>query len=370
MLPAFALHAASVEVRELCYGSSIQRRTGLTSLEFMRDFVALNRPVIVCGAMEGHEALTAWPGGGLLSLASSLEVSVNVTPNGRADAVVGGESGQPLVWPLVSEPDHAAEPSASDSGSLAPPLVDAKLAASEGIFILPEERRMSLGSFFDLLEASRYDSSLGVPYVSHQNDSLRSGSQFGAIPGLSGALDPPKWAAEALGGEPEAVNVWIGDERSRTSMHLDHYENLYCVIAGEKEFILRPPVDAHMLPSLPRPVGRFRQDRATGAWEIVTCTSGGAERTPWIAVDPLAVGAAPSTTQLPDAPAFRCIVRPGEILYLPALWYHEVRQRREEGGLSQWPCVAANWWFDMSFGPLAAYHRLVTNLTPPSAQVH
>ena len=41
-------------------------------------------------------------------------------------------------------------------------------------------------------------------------------------------------AAEALGSQPEAVNLWIGSDASVTSFHHDHYENLYAVISGTK----------------------------------------------------------------------------------------------------------------------------------------
>ena len=42
------------------------------------------------------------------------------------------------------------------------------------------------------------------------------------------------WADEVFGGPPEATNLWIGDERSVTSFHKDHYENMYAVLCGTK----------------------------------------------------------------------------------------------------------------------------------------
>jgi jumonji domain-containing protein 7 len=46
---------------------------------------------------------------------------------------------------------------------------------------------------------------------------------------------------------PEAVNLWIGNQRSVTSFHKDHYENLYAVVTGEKHFTLLPPTDLHRM---------------------------------------------------------------------------------------------------------------------------
>ena len=55
------------------------------------------------------------------------------------------------------------------------------------------------------------------------------------------------WATEAIGGLPEAVNLWIGNDLSETSFHKDHYENLYAVVTGEKHFLLLPPTDVHRM---------------------------------------------------------------------------------------------------------------------------
>lgn len=55
------------------------------------------------------------------------------------------------------------------------------------------------------------------------------------------------WADEALGKRPEATNLWIGTSASRTSMHRDHYENLFTVLRGTKIFTLYPPFEAHFL---------------------------------------------------------------------------------------------------------------------------
>jgi jumonji domain-containing protein 7 len=45
------------------------------------------------------------------------------------------------------------------------------------------------------------------------------------FPGLFDEVPPAmELAIEAFGNEPEAVNIWIGDERAVSTMHKDHYE--------------------------------------------------------------------------------------------------------------------------------------------------
>ncbi len=61
-----------------------------------------------------------------------------------------------------------------------------------------------------------------VPYYSLQNDCLRQ-----ELP-MVAAMVPPclPLTTESFGTEPDAVNLWIGDERSTTTTHKDHYENV------------------------------------------------------------------------------------------------------------------------------------------------
>ncbi|GAU28092.1 hypothetical protein TSUD_223330 [Trifolium subterraneum] len=78
---------------------------------------------------------------------------------------------------------------------------------------------------------------------------------------------------------------------------------------------------------------------------------------PWCSVDPF-----PSPENLEDEiskfplyfngpPPFECTVKAGEILYLPSMWFHHVRQSGEDGELT----IAINYWYDMQFDIKYAY---------------
>lgn len=85
-----------------------------------------------------------------------------------------------------------------------------------------------------------------ICYVQSQNGNLST--EFKPLLKDIGELE---WANEYFGrvtkntlisGEsPDASNIWIGNEESTTSLHLDHYENLYCQVIGSKTFYLIPP---------------------------------------------------------------------------------------------------------------------------------
>ena len=69
------------------------------------------------------------------------------------------------------------------------------------------------------------------------------------------------FANDAFNDEPEAVNVWIGNEKSVSSMHKDHYENIFCVAHGEKVFTICPPSDSLFLTESTFPSGVFEKGK-------------------------------------------------------------------------------------------------------------
>lgn len=54
-------------------------------------------------------------------------------------------------------------------------------------------------------------------------------------------------------------------------------------------------------------------------------------------------------------------VESGELLYLPALWYHRVTSREDAQAIEGEPCamtIAVNYWHDMVYDHRYVYHRL------------
>jgi peptidyl-lysine (3S)-dioxygenase / protease len=161
----------------------------LSPLEFYRRFVSKSVPVVLLNAMESPQwrhVRECWRDHEYLVSRADEDtvVTVDVTPFGYGDAVL-----------LLDDHNH-----------------------DDAVFAMPEERTMSLREFFRAFHDRNHDD--GVPYLSHQNDSLRD-----EFPRLYEEVPPClSLAKEAFGNEPEAVNIWIGDERAVSTMHKDHYE--------------------------------------------------------------------------------------------------------------------------------------------------
>ena len=194
---------------------------------------------------------------------------------------------------------------------------------------------MSLAEFRELLQHP--DNSRGIPYLSHQvtssssflshsslnhtntraqNDSMRQ--QFShVLPDIESNLP---LGDVSFNESPEAVNLWIGDQRSVSSLHKDHYENLYCVVSGTKSFTLFPPTDIAFLPEVAVPTCEYHahrvEDECGYAFTVEKPTEPHDEKR-WICVDPEEGEWENGGLAHP----LRCHVRKGETLYLPALWY-------------------------------------------------
>ncbi|KAJ3212901.1 JmjC domain-containing protein 7 [Dinochytrium kinnereticum] len=181
-----------------------------TPLEFLR-MIHVGRPVIITNVATKWPAMKKWTDRNYLeSTLGSNPLTVAVTPNGLADAVVGDR------------------------------------------FVLPHEASMTFSEFASKVSTVDVDEirgwkegdvSSGVHYIQTQNNNIHG--EFKNL--LQDVPESIAFADEAIGEKPEAVNFWIGSTHAVTSTHKDHYENLYVVISGEKEFVLIPPTDTWRL---------------------------------------------------------------------------------------------------------------------------
>ncbi len=151
--------------------------------------------------------------------------------------------------------------------------------------------------------------------------------------------------------------MWIGNEKSVSSMHKDHYENLFYVCSGEKEFLLLPPADSLYLSEEDFLTGAFcPQQSSCHKWAVVTCDSN--DTTKWIETDMNTYITGKSRDSdlplLSKSHPIKVLVSEGEMLYIPSLWYHRVTQTCET--------VGVNYWFDMKFDQRWCYFNFLQNV--------
>lgn len=285
-------------------------------LEFMR-YVARNTPFVVRGGASDWPAVKRWTASYLRESLAGHHVNVAVTPYGNADA---------------------------------PTDQDGHL-----IFAKPHEEEQLFSSFLDYLTSQELSShsspeSRGeVRYAQTQNDNLRNeySSLYSQVP------PSIPFARIALQNEPDAVNLWIGSSASVTALHRDNYENVYVQVAGRKHFVL--------LPALCQPcVNEQELEPASYVREArgLRLQKEDGDKVPFATWDP-DNPTIRSTKYSHLARPLRVTLEPGDMLYLPAMWYHKVSQSCSEEGI----CVAINYWYDMEFsGSLYSLVSLVRTL--------
>ncbi|KAG7449183.1 Clavaminate synthase-like protein [Guyanagaster necrorhizus] len=271
-----------------------------TPLEFSR-IAHISRPVVIHGL---HIPATKdrWSNEYLCDKMKDRPISVSVTPNGLADAVT---------------------------------------TAPDGIsyFVEPHVELMTMG---DLLSKFDGDTTRAY-YLQSQNGNVYSAAYFDNVDSDFSEFDVLRpdipseihWCSKSFDKHPDAVNLWIGDSKSITSIHCDPYENIYTVVRGVKYFTLLPPSEGWCLQERTYPHAQYI--RASPSTEL--CIKPSPPSTPtirWSSVgDPNLPGALPD-----EANPINVVLQAGETLYLPAGWWHHVRQSDEI-------TVALNWWYDI-----------------------
>lgn len=166
------------------------------------------------------------------------------------------------------------------------------------------------------------------------------------------------FATEYFECEPDAVNIWIGNDRSVSALHKDNYENLYCQVSGKKNFVILSPLEVVCVEERTLPAATYVPD-TDGKWEVVPDEPRDNVHG-WATVDPDSPLEKTGVFWKYSRP-LRVTLEPGDMLYLPAMWYHKVSQECGEEGV----CCAVNYWYDMDFsGPFYSTVAFVRNMVP------
>jgi jumonji domain-containing protein 7 len=166
------------------------------------------------------------------------------------------------------------------------------------------------------------------------------------------------WARIALEQNADAINFWLGNERSVTAMHRDNYENVYVQVVGQKHFVLLPPIEQPCVNELELAQYRYAPSPHPHSQNPSITTHGDKDKDLPLEIQPQPeTDAIPVAVWDPEAPErhrtpysqfsrpLRVTLEAGDMLYLPAQWYHKVSQSSGPEGFA----CAVNYWYDMSF---------------------
>ncbi|KAH9470359.1 hypothetical protein Pst134EA_007623 [Puccinia striiformis f. sp. tritici] len=304
-----------------------------TALELSRS-IASNRPLVIrsyaglqvapSSAEDGQyhrlQPSEEWTDSKLIQKLGDKLITVARTPYGNADSIVDGKYFVEPAYEKVTMADFLAELRATEGSMSQDPLANTSTT----------DNAQSAGPRGD------------VVYLQSQDGNL-SKELLPLLPDVG--TDVPI-ASQALGtNQPDAVNLWIGDDRSVTSLHNDPYENFYLIIEGSKTFTLFPPVENYCMHEGNYISSKYHWDELQQKWMIVPKQPDKEQTVPWIPVDPLK----PDYTNYPRfrfARPMSVTLHQGDLLYLPSLWYHHVQAHKTTPNSL---IIACNWWYDMNY---------------------
>lgn len=216
------------------------------------------------------------------------------------------------------------------------PAIDGRFGYADDLAGFNHERRIvPLPDLLDYLLANRDDPHAfsayagGIPIPKH-------------LPSLAPTVLIPLLAA----GREMLVSLWLGT-RTRTAAHWDVPQNLACVVLGRRRFLLFPTEQVRNLY-----VGPLDYTLAGQPISLVDFAAPDLDRFPRFA-DAMAAA------ELAE-------LEPGDVLYVPSLWWHHVESLDPVGVMINF------WWRD---GPgylmtplLTLFHALLTLRELPTAE--
>eukprot|EP00760_Papus_ankaliazontas_P002784 PhM_4_TR11268/c0_g1_i1/m.12265/K10277/KDM8, JMJD5; lysine-specific demethylase 8 len=147
------------------------------------------------------------------------------------------------------------------------------------------------------------------------------------VPALRDDVVEPE-ASEVL--NLDRLQLWIGAGGQVAPMHHDQWDNVLCQIEGIRTFYIFDPLHVDRLYPKPNENRHFSQ------------------------VDPESKDAGDTFPLFRKARMYKVDVHPGEIMFLPAMWWHQVHHHDSLN-------IAVNFWYDTHIMAELAYD----NVLPP-----
>ena len=253
---------------------------------FFSEFVQTNKPLVLRGAASGWAAAQSWTDLPRLIEAHGEEV-VTVAPL---------ESSGPRAYL-----DKWLEPcDAWEHVEHEPNVCDAK----QLLVVSAMRVKMRLKKFFKLLKAKE-----------HAFYADGAGNLAHSFPYLRGDFAPPAFASHLL---LKRADLWIGG-KSISRMHYDNLDNLFAQVVGSKTFVLSPPDAGAAIQ------GGRRLRKAARAYTH----PGGFAREGGGVMHETVLNYL-SVDRPASLPTVSVTLGPGDMLYLPFGWWHEVHSHPDE----------------------------------------
>ncbi|XP_078667713.1 uncharacterized protein LOC144909547 [Branchiostoma floridae x Branchiostoma belcheri] len=285
-----------------------------TRAEFFHNYVKRSRPVIITGAMEQWNVFEKWSNDFLRERFGKEEVHIKLTPGGEYEGVE-----EASLW--------------EDFGTFQIPRnVRDQLLFPDLVVVRPATLNLKFGKFLDLIEETARSEVKNISaYLEYSSIPQYMPSLQADIPGFP-------FVNSLL--TRRHLNMWLSDGNTLGKLHFDPFDNLLCQISGKKEVVLFEPHDNSALYEAHIPEAILGYNNRTGTFRRKTLLDSTS-----MVMSPVDI-LKPNFQRFPQFAAalpVNCTIAEGEVLYMPAHWWHEVQSYPSS---TQHRNLAINFWYE------------------------
>jgi jumonji domain-containing protein 7 len=283
----------------------------LSKHDFFWKYLTRSRPVIVRNAIKEWPAFDKWTTEYLRQKYGQRQVHVKLTQHGNYEGVESAHG-----WPGYSE-------------GWIPSQVRAQLQFPDLVVVRPANSKMHFSEFLDMITVGLNASGISC-YL-----------EYSSIPTYMPQLEEDIYELPFVEGlmERKHLNMWLSDGHTLGKLHFDPYDNLLCQLSGEKHVTLFEPhfnenlYEAHIPEAL---LGYDKANRKIYRKRLLESTS--------MVMSPVDI-TKPNYGRFPkfaEAKRLECILKPGDVLFMPSFWWHEVQSYPDH---NQHRNLAVNFWY-------------------------
>ncbi|KAK3598783.1 hypothetical protein CHS0354_020895 [Potamilus streckersoni] len=291
-----------------------EKRNLLSKEDFFHNYLKISKPVIIKGALDDWPALQKWSNSFLRKEYGERDVHIKFTPTGEYEGVEKAS--------LYENFDTFKIPS----------NVRKQLEFPDLVVVRPATANVKFSEFMDIVESvtngSRKNISAYLEYSSIPQHMPELEKDIMEMPFFSNLL------------KREHLNIWLSDGNTLGKLHFDPYDNFLCQISGRKQITLFEPHENTQLYEAHIPEAILSFNKSTGEFHrkaLLDSTS--------MVMSPVDI-LKPDFTRFPrfaDAYPMSCTIEEGDVLFMPAFWWHEVQSfPNKTAGRN----LAVNFWYE------------------------